>query len=267
MVVLDILLIGIANEESYSQFREILSQNGDNQMGNFAKAGVLLFSAVTTGGFAGQVSDSAITIGAVLFLVTWLTTIFIVRHKMAGHKIKLRDGLYNAMTPLVSTFAVALVVVLECIPILFLIILDSVTVKTGFLSMPFYALLFFGFALLMLLISGYLLASSLMALVAVSAPGLYPVDALRTASDLMAGRRMKFIIRLIALLLTVIIIWVVVMVPLIMFDLALKNYEWAANIPFMTICFTVIVFFTEIYAAIYLYLYYRWILDYDRIES
>ena len=121
--------------------------------------------------------------------------------------------------------------------------------------------MFFIFAAVMILLSAYLLSSSLIALIAVSAPGLYPMKALRTASDLMMGRRTKFIIRLVALILTIAIMWVVVMLPLILFDMWMKQCEWTAGIPFVPICMATMTCFTAIYVTTYLYKYYRWMLD------
>ena len=185
---------------------------------------------------------------------------------MAGHKIKLRDAFYNAMTPLVSTFLIFIVAVIQCIPIFLLIIVYSAAVQTDFLATPFYALVFFIFAALMILLSGYLLSSTLMAFVAVSAPGLYPMRALNTASDLMAGRRVKFVLRLVALFFALAVTWVVVMLPLIVFDLLMKNFEWTKDIPFVPVCLLSMTCFTGIFVTAYLYLYYRFMLGYDTQE-
>lgn len=267
IIVLSIVFVGLMNEASYQRFQEVLDetteQAGYSDIGYFAKAGLLLITTVTTGGLSSDKNEAGTFFMILIFLVIWLTTIFIVRHRLAGHKIKLRDGLYNAMTPLVSTLVVFMVALVQCIPIFFLIVVYSVALQTEFLTAPFYALLFFIFAAIMVLTSGYLLSSSLMALVAVSAPGLYPMKALRVASDLMMGRRVKFILRLVALIFILAITWIVVMLPLIMIDLGFKNFEWASNIPFVPFCLLTMTCFTGIYVTVYLYLYYRWMLKYD----
>lgn len=266
-VILYAVFVGIMSESNYTQFQDILDQTSaevaGGDIGNVAKAGLLLISTITTGGLSGDSSEAATVFGVIIFLIVWLTTIFLLRHLLAGHKVKLRDGLYNAMTPLISTFIVFAVAVFQAIPIFILIIVYSAAVQTEFLSTPFYALVFFIFAALMILISGYLLSSSLIALVAVSAPGLYPMRALHTASDLMMSRRIKFIIRLIALIIAVAIVWVIVMLPLILFDLWMKTFEWTAGIPFIPICLSIMTCFTMIYVTAYLYLYYRWMLNYE----
>lgn len=266
VLILNVLLVGLMSESNYVQFREILDDTSEQMaggdIGNVAKAGLLLISTVTTGGMStSESSETAVVFQVLIFLVIWLTTIFLIRHIMAGHKVKLRDGLYNAMTPLISTLMVFLVAVVQCIPIFLLIIAYSAAVRTEFLATPFYALVFFVFAALMILISGYLLSSSLIALVAVSAPGLYPMQALRTASELMMGRRVRFILRIVVLILTIAIMLAVVMLPLIVFDLWMKSFEWTKGIPFIPICLNLMTSFVTIYATIYLYKYYRWMLD------
>lgn len=266
-VILNALFVGIMDEANYVQFQDIMDQTSvevaGGDIGNVAKAGLLLISTVTTGGLSGESSEAAVVFGVLIFLVLWLTTIYLLRHRLAEHKVKLRDGLYNAMTPLISTLLVFVVAVIQCIPIFLLVVVYSAAVQTEFLATPFYALVFFIFAALMVVISGYLLSGTLMALVAVSAPGLYPMKALRTASELMMGRRVKLILRLVALILVLGLTWVMVMLPLILFDMFMKQFEWTAGIPFVPICLTAMTCYTCIYVATYLYLYYRWMLKND----
>lgn len=264
-VVLNVLFVGIMNESSYVQYQDVLdetsAQVAGGDIGAVAKAGLLLISTVSTGGLSGESSEAAMVFGAIILIIMWLTTIFFLRHILAEKKVKFRDGLYNAMTPLVSTFVVLVVALIQCVPIFLLVIVYSAAVQTEFLATPFYALVFFIFAALMILISGYLLSSTLMALVAVSAPGLYPMKALNAASELMMGRRVKFILRLVALILVLAVMWVVIMVPLILFDMFMKQFEWTAGVPFVPICLTIMTCFTCIYVTTYLYIYYRWMLE------
>ena len=267
VVLMNVVLVGIMSESSYKQFQDVLdettTQVAGGDIGNVAKAGLLLISTVTTGGLSGESSEAATIFGVIVFLMIWLTTIFLLRHRLAGHKVKLRDGLYNAMTPLISTFVVFAVAVVQCIPIFVLIIVYSAAVQTEFLATPFYALVFFIFAALMVLISGYLLSSTIMALVAVTAPGLYPMKAMHAASDLMMGRRVKFVLRIVALALVLVVMWIVIMVPLIVFDLWMKTFEWTSEIPFVPVCLNVMTCFTVMYLSAYFYLYYRWMLNYE----
>lgn len=270
-VVMAVVFVGLMNENTYQQFQEVLDQTtaemGSGDIGVAAKAGLLLISTITTGGLSGGSSEVAAVFAVLIFLMIWLTTIFLLRHIMANKKVKFRDALYNSMSPLVPALVVFVVAVLQCIPIFIFIIALSAAVQTEFLAMPFYALVFFIFSSLMFLLSGYLLSSTLMAFVAVSAPGLYPGKALKVSSELMQGRRVRFILRLIALIIALAVIWVLVMMPLIMFDLFMKQFEWTSQIPFVPICLLIMTCFTGIYITAYLYIYYRWMLGYDGKEE
>ena len=265
MVVMYVVFVGTMSEASYVQFQDVLDETSKQvaggDIGSAAKAGLILISAVTTGGLSGESTEATAVFVVLVFLTIWLVTIFLMRHLMAGHKVKLRDGLYNAMTPLISTLLVLIVVLIQCVPIFVLIVAYSAAVQTEFLTTPFYALVFFVFVALMILISGYLLSSSVIALVAVSAPGLYPMKALQTASELMMGRRVRFLLRLVALIMVLAVVWAIVMLPLIMFDMWMKTFAWTEGIPFVPICFAAMLCFTGIYVTVYLYKYYRWMLN------
>ncbi len=267
VVTFNVIFIGLMSESNYQQFQDVLDTSSESvaggDIGAVAKAGLTLISTVTTGGLSEESTETATVFAVLSFMIVWLVTIFLLRHRLANKKVKLRDGLYNAMTPLISSFLIFVVAVIQCIPIFLLIIAYSAAVQTEFLATPFYALVFFIFAAAMILISGYLLSSSLIAFVAVSAPGLYPMQALRASSELMIGRRVKFILRLVALIIVIAIVWFIVMMPLILFDFWMKTYEWTSGIPFIPICLNIMTCFTFIYITTYLYLYYRWMLNYE----
>ena len=157
---------------------------------------------------------------------------------------------------------------IQAIPLFIVIITYSAAVATDFLSTPFYALVYFIFAAVLTLLSVYLLSSSFIALVAVSAPGLYPMVALRTASDLVASRRTKLVIRLLYLLFVVAVIFVIIMLPIILLDLTLKGaIDWLTGIPIVPFFLLCVTCFTFIYATTYCYLLYRRILGYDQSKN
>ena len=270
MVLVAILFAGLMSENTYQELQTTLDKaaaENDVNINTFAKSGLLLISTIFTGGLMRESAEVTGIFTVLIFLIIWLTTIFILRHKMAGHEVKLRDGLYNAMAPLISTFVVLVVAAIQAIPIILLIVAYSAAIETHFLDTPFYALLFLGFAGLMILLSSYLLSGTIMALTAVSAPGLYPMVALKNASELMRGRRIKFVLRIIALLVILVVMWAIVMMPLIMFDLFMKQFEWTYQIPFIPVCLVVMTCFTMMYATTYFYTYYRWLLDFSFEEE
>lgn len=263
-----IILVGLMSEEFYQGYQETIDEasaaEGAAKIGVFAKAALLLSSTLTTGGLDSGTDDVGQIFMLILFLTMWLVTIYLVRHFLAGHKPKLRDGLYNALTPLISTLVVLIVVFIQAIPLMLVLITYSAAVATGFLSTPFYALIYFIFALLMIIISAYCFSSSLIALAAVTAPGVYPMTALASASDLMMGRRLHFITRLVALVITVAFIFIIVMMPVILLDLWLKSFiSWIGGIPIVPFALLITTCFVFIYVATYIYQYYRFLLDYQ----
>lgn len=267
MVGLYILLVGIMSEDFYQQFQtsidETSAELANGKLSNFARAGILLLSTVTTGGLDSGMDEVGTVFMVILFLIMWLVTIFLLRHFFAGSKPKLRDALYNALAPLLSTLLIFVIAFIQAIPLMLVAITYNAAISTGFLSTPFYALCYFIFAVVMILLSLYMLSSTFIALIAVTAPGVYPLAAMTSASDLIASRRTRLVVRVLYLIPVVAFIYIIVMLPVILIDLWLKSaLDFLAGwpiVPFFLLCTTCYVF---IYATTYLYRYYRWLLDY-----
>ena len=268
IVLLYILLVGLMAESTFVEFKKSVDATNKElvkgRLGNLGRAGLTLIGTVTTGGLTNM-NDAQKIFAILLFLITWLVSIYLTRHLLAGHKPKMRDGLYNAMSPLVSTFFVALIIFVELIPIMLVIITYQAAVSTEFLKTPFYALVYFIFASLMSLLSVYLTSSSVMGLIAVSAPGLYPLTAIETARNLIAGRRIRFLIRIIYLIFCIALNYIIVVLPAILLDILIKGaFPWLADIgiPFVPFVLLVTTVFSFVFISIYAYLFYRQLLDY-----
>ena len=269
-VGLYIFLIGAMSENTLADVKANVEQTNkdvaDGKIGTVGKAGLTLLGIISTGGLT-TMNDAQVVIAVLLFAIIWLVTIYLARHLLAGHQeIKMRDGFYSALSPLVSTLVVGLIIFLEAIPIMLTIIVFQVALTTEFLSTPFYALLFFMFAALMITLSLYLLSSSFFAIIVVSAPGLYPLTAVRMAKNLIMGRRLRFLIRVFYLVIIVALLYLLLLMPAIILDGALKSqFTWFAEskIPFVAIIQLTITVFIFIYLSIYFYLFYRALLDYN----
>ena len=269
-VGLYIFLIGAMSENTLADVKANVEQTNkdvaDGKIGTVGKAGLTLLGIISTGGLT-TMNDAQIVIAVLLFTIIWLVTIYLARHLLAGHQeIKMRDGFYSALSPLVSTLVVGLIIFLEAVPIMLTIIVFQVALTTEFLSTPFYALLFFMFAALMITLSLYLLSSSFFAIIVVSAPGLYPLTAVRMAKNLIMGRRLRFLIRVFYLVIIVALLYLLLLMPAIILDGALKSqFAWFAEskIPFVAIIQLTITVFIFIYLSIYFYLFYRALLDYN----
>lgn len=269
-VGLYIFLIGAMSENTLADVKANVEQTNkdvaDGKIGTVGKAGLTLLGIISTGGLT-TMNDAQVVIAVLLFTIIWLVTIYLARHLLAGHQeIKMRDGFYSALSPLVSTLVVGLIIFFEAIPIMLTIIVFQVALTTEFLSTPFYALLFFMFAALMITLSLYLLSSSFFAIIVVSAPGLYPLTAVRMAKNLIMGRRLRFLIRVFYLVIIVALLYLLLLMPAIILDGILKaQFAWLADskIPFVAIIQLTITVFIFIYLSIYFYLFYRALLDYN----
>jgi hypothetical protein len=266
VVLLNTLLVGIMSEETYTAFQTALddtntAMDGD-KLGVTAKAGLLLVSTVVTGGLTDGMSEVQQILVILIFLIVWLVTIYLIRHIMAGHKPKLRDGMYNALAPLISTLMVFVVVFIYCMPAIAVVVAYSAAVSTNFLSTPFYCFVFFVPATLLIVFAVYLLSGALVALAAVTAPGIYPMRALMVASDLIAGRRIRLIIRLLFLLFVIAVLWVIVMLPIILLDMWLKSMvDWVGGWPIVPFFLVVMTCFSVVYLSAYIYMFYRRLID------
>ena len=142
IVIFNIILVGIMSESTYTQFQDTIDETNEKlatgELGNFAKSGLLLIATVVTGGLSQSMEEVQQVFLVILFLIVWLVTIYLVRHYLSGNKPRLRDGLYNALAPLISTLAVFAVCFIECFPIFVVIITYSAAVATDFLATPFY---------------------------------------------------------------------------------------------------------------------------------
>ena len=265
VVIFGVFFVGLMSQKNVASVRSLVDSG---ELGEFAKAVIVLVTTVGSGGINQSLSDSQWLILSILFVLIWLSTVYILRQILAKKRVTLRQSLYNSFAPFISSFLIFFTILLEMVPIFLLVIFYSAALKTDFLSTPYYALVFLIFAILLVVLSLYLLSSSIIALAAVSAPGLYPKAALRAAHDLMFRRRTRFIIRVLFLVFVVILNYVLVMIPVILIDNVFKtNFDWAADIPVISLFLFIMTCFNFIYISAYIYLYYKEMLDYEPKRS
>lgn len=265
--LLTTLLVGMAAQDTYSELSGLLRDTGGEFFkggwNSLGQAGLLLVSGMT-GRLNMQLTDAQQMYAVIIGLFTWLTTVWLLRAVLAGRKPKLRDGLYNAGSPVLPTFLVMLALAIQLIPVAIVVIGFTALVPFGILEGGIEAMLFWAAALLLIGLSLYWITSTLIALVVVTLPGMYPMQAIRTAGDMVIGRRVRILFRLLWLLLVVAMAWVVIMIPLILFDTWLKGVlpaiEWLPTIP---VALLIMGTLTTIWTASYVYLLYRRIVDDD----
>jgi hypothetical protein len=258
--LLSALVVGVASQDTYTAITDGLTEANSTLRSDPGQAGVIigLIATALTGGLSQSLSQTQSTYAFILVLMTWLTAVWLLRNILAGNKVKLRDGLYNASAPILSTFIVITVLILQLLPMALAFIGYSAAASSGLLAGGIEAMLFWIVAGLLVVLSLYLVTSTLVALVIVTLPGMYPMQALKTAGDIAVGRRMRLLMRLLWLVGTIVAAWIVLIVPMVLLD-AWINSMWVAfsAVPFVPIILVIMSSLTVVWAASYVYLLYR----------
>ncbi len=263
------MLVGLASQSTYTQLGELLrTTGGDVFNGNFGRLGEagLLLIAGLSGGLNPNISETQQLLAGLLVVMVWLTTVWLLRAFLAGNRPNLRDGLYNAGAPIIPTILVSLFLIVQLIPAALVPIglYAALATDAELLSGGVEAMLFWAVASLLLLLSLYWITSTLIALVIVTLPGMYPLKAVKTAGDLVRGRRSRILRRIAWLLVITALIFTLFMVYIIMFDAWLKGLlpalEW---LPIVPVSLAIVSSSTVVWMASYVYLLYRKVVDND----
>lgn len=259
------LFVGITSQETYAELSDALKEAGGQffsgawwQIGH---AGILLVGGITSS-LSSTPTDSERTIAVLAGLLMWLTTVWLLRAFMAGKQPRLRDALYNAGGPLVGTFCILMVLFIQLIPLALAVLAFSAASTTGFIYEGVESMVFWVVEILLITVAFYWLASTFFALVIVTLPGMYPFRALKNAGDIVIGRRLRIFLRFIWLFAVTFIVWVLLLLPVILFDAWLKTIWPAISwLPLVPLCFLVMASLSVLWMASYVYMLYRKVVD------
>ncbi len=252
--VLAMLLGGLSSKDTYNQLGDMFREETQDGFGSVSQAFMLSATLITSGPISEVQQFYLLLMG----IMTWLTTVWLLRELMAGNNPKFRDGLYNAGAPLMATIVVALFALIQLIPAGILSLAYSALSQTGYIDEGLGALLFFGLAALVLSLTLYWLTSTFFALSIITLPGMYPWRAMRAASDVVINRRLKILFRLLWALLMITLAWVVLLVPFVIFDQWIgSKIDWWASIGIIPILTVILTTSALTWMATYVYLMYR----------
>ena len=255
-VVTTIALIGVTQQEEFRSLTGALDDSSNEASIDAVTRVGGLFGATLLGTLNTSLSTEQQFYLIIVYIVMWLVVVWLLRQLLAGNKVRMRDGLYNAGAPLVSSILIVLLMSVQVLPgalgaLVFTLSIQSV-ITSGVVAMVFGIT-----ALLLVVLSLYWLTSSFIALIIVTLPGTYPMTAVRGASDLVLGRRMQLLFRLLWLTILIGIIWAIILVPAILLDYWIK-VDW---LPLVTIGVEVATGISLIFGAAYVFLLYRRMID------
>jgi hypothetical protein len=263
VAVVQIVMVGLLSTETITSFQEALKETSGD-VSAVTSAGMTLVKTISTGGLDLEANENGNFVRVLTWVIVWLATVVILRQWLAGNKIKMRDALYTCGTPIASSFGILLVMVLQALPILLGLLLYNAAVATNFLKTPMTGICFWVFAGALILFSVYWLVQSLLALIVATLNGTYPINALHIAGDMIRGRRVRFILRVLWMVLVMAVITVIVMIPLIMLFAWLGGvWPWLNNVPILPVILVFIMCFAVVFISSYMYLLYRKILEQD----
>lgn len=265
--ILTVGLVGLASQDAYVELSNTLREtSGEVFKGNWGelgKAGLLLVTGAT-GELNMTLTEAQQIYAVIVIFFTWLTTVWLLRAMLAGKKPRLRDGLYNAGAPVLPTLLIGGLLMLQLLPAVAVVLGYVALAPFGILEGGVESMIFSAAALLLIILSLYWITSTLIAMIVITLPGQYPMQAIRAAGDLVVGRRLRILLRLLWLALTVVLSWAVIMIPIILFDTWLKGMFPAINwLPLVPIALLVLGTVTVVWAAGYIYLLYRRIVNDD----
>lgn len=263
--VLALLLGGLSSQQFYTTLSDSFS-NDELGISSFIQTGTLVLSSA--GILSAGLNETQQVYIGLMVIMTWLVVVWLLREIMAGRSPSLRDGLYSAGSPLVATVLVALLLMVQLVPVGLLALAYSALLPTGLIEQGVGAFLFSAIAALIVTLVLYWVTSSLLAMVIVTLPGMYPWRAMRAASDIIVGRRLQILLRVIWLLLSVVGWWVLVMTPVVLLDSWLTGVaDWYSGLPLVSIMVVWLSAAVAVWTATYIYLLYRKVVENDAAKS
>lgn len=254
------IIIGFIQQQNYHKILETFEKVGSEMLRGQYDRSVEVFSAagvIVTGGLNGPLSEAQQLSMLFLGLIVWLCVVWYLRHRLAGKNVRIRDALYNACAPLVSTLMLGFVLLVQLLPALIGIFLYVTAALGGVLESGVESMVFGIAVLLMVVLSLYWVTATEFALIIVTLPGMYPGAALREAGDIAIGRRLPLALRLLWLLACVLVVWFVILMPLVW----LNSLSWLQAVPLVPIVSQGLAGATAVFTATYIYLLYRRLID------
>ncbi|HEX3568858.1 MAG TPA: hypothetical protein VHT70_04260 [Candidatus Saccharimonadales bacterium] len=211
--ILNLILVrGLSDTSGLTDLKSTLNQVGGHP-GKITTGFTLFTYLLSSSGASGN--SNASIYQTILIIVVSLALIWTLRQIYANQPVRLRDGYYRGMTPLIPFLLVLMVIGAQLLPMLLggtiynLVVNNGIAIYT--VERLVMLILFLGLAVL----SIYMVCSSIFALYIVTLPDMTPMRALRSARQLVQHRRWTVIRKIIFLPIVLIIAAGVIMLPLV----------------------------------------------------
>jgi hypothetical protein len=256
--ILSLLIVGTLSQTNYLSIRDSITSASESLgIGELMS----VFTSTITSSGSEDATIASQTIAGLIFLLGWLVIVWILRYRLSGNKVKLRDALYNAGSPVVATFMVLLIIVAQLLPFALALLAYVAVSGVGLINWEIAIENMAAWCALAVIgvLTLYWMVTSFIALIIVTVPGTYPFQAIKMAGDIVVGRRLRIMLRLVFMALPLAILWLVILIPIILLDNWLK-LDWLPLVPLFTLLLSTV---TLTWSASYIYLLYRRLIDDD----
>ena len=255
MALAIIAVVGVSNAHSnYVDTREAMEKVDLHPL---LKQAGLVTQAIITSLTVTDANRQAATF--IIVAVAWLSLIFIARRVYNGNQLRLRDAIYSAGTPLVPMMVLLVAVLVQLLPLALVLISYSAITGAGYINqgIAIENMAAWCVILAVLVLTIYWMVTSLLTLVSVTIPGLYPMRAYYETSIQVAGRRVKILFRILMMFLPLLALWALVLIPTVLFDSILKPKTF----PVVQLVVSLLAAISCTWISAYMYVLYRRILD------
>lgn len=224
-LLLTIMLVkGFGVGSDIGELKDALQEAFQGRTAEIATS-LALFS-VLLGNASSTASEVAGAYQSLLLVVTSLVLIWALRQTGAAKKtsVTVRDAFYKGLYPLVPFLLVLLVIGLQLLPLLTASFLYSIVFGGGLAVTPIEQGLWACLLFMLIVLSLYMITSSVFALYIVTLPDMRPMQALRSARELVRFRRWVIMRKFLFLPSALIVVSALIMVPLIIISPAFA--EW-----------------------------------------
>ena len=221
-LVLTVLFVkGLGVSGEVSELRETVDElfsGGNSFLTGLTLYGLLVGSSGTASSDVGGLYQT------ILLILVSLAVIWALRQTHAKEKISTKESFYRGMYPLIPFLLVLMVIGLQLVPMLLGSTLYSIVSTNGLavtgLEQLVWALLFGMLALLSL----YMVSSSVFALYIVTLPDVTPMQALRSARELVRHRRWTVMRKVFFLPVVLIVGAAFIMIPMLLVLTVVAEY-------------------------------------------
>lgn len=211
---LSIVLVGLGSSINITELKNNLNESTDGQSSQLGVSLALFTNLIAATNSAPN--EGAAAYRTIFTIIVSLAVIWALRQLMGGQRVSLRDSFYKGVYPLIPATLVLLVIGLQLLPLTIGSFLFNLMVIGGLAATLAEQFLWVVLIFLLIVLSLYLITSSIFAFYIVTLPDMRPMRALRAARELVRHRRWTIMRKLLFLPLAMLIILTVVTLPIIL---------------------------------------------------